>query len=159
MEEILNFVHPEDLKYFADQYCNGDSKIVSTELADYFDFREPKIKRGEFNKTRNKIYEKLGSVYGYTCMLKLLPTCLETMHLAIDHIIPLSSNILNKELRHMTAPTGHAPTQSFGSNNIKNLILACSKCNNHKKHRFLTTAQWDKVQQLKKLLKTTSQKT
>ncbi|MBK7431316.1 MAG: HNH endonuclease [Bacteroidetes bacterium] len=33
-------------------------------------------------------------------------------------------------------------TQSFGSNHIDNLVIACANCNNHKKHRILRRAKF-----------------
>jgi len=65
---------------------------------------------------------------------------------AIDHIIPLSTNKLNKELRKVKPLPGRKVlTQSFGSNHINNLILACSKCNGYKKHRLLTKDEINKI--------------
>lgn len=56
----------------------------------------------------------------------------------VDHLIPLSSNKLNKELRKQLAEKGKkVKTQSFGSNLIDNLVIACNNCNNYKKHRIL----------------------
>jgi 5-methylcytosine-specific restriction endonuclease McrA len=35
--------------------------------------------------------------------------------------------------------------QSFGSNHPNNLILACERCNNYKKHRFLSREQLKRI--------------
>jgi 5-methylcytosine-specific restriction endonuclease McrA len=60
----------------------------------------------------------------------------------LDHLIPLSSNELNKRLRALPR-VGKAKVarQSFGSNHADNLILACKRCNAFKKHRLLAPAQ------------------
>ncbi len=53
-------------------------------------------------------------------------------------MIPLSSNILNKDIHKVKAEKGKkVVAQSFGSNYKDNLLIACEKCNNHKKHRFI----------------------
>ena len=71
------------------------------------------------------------------CMLNLDCCDLES-GTAIDHLIPISSNILNKELRDLKAKKGKkVKSQSFGSNHIDNLIIACNNCNNRKKHKML----------------------
>lgn len=70
----------------------------------------------------------------------------------VDHLIPLSSNKLNKELRQLKALKGKKVlTQSFGSNNLSNLVLACKKCNSYKKHRFLSKAELKRILDLKNL--------
>lgn len=60
--------------------------------------------------------------------------------ITIDHIIPLSTNVLNKDLRRMKSEEKGKKVQSesYGSNHYDNLIIACKNCNNHKKHRLLT---------------------
>lgn len=56
----------------------------------------------------------------------------------VDHLIPLSSNKLNKELPKLPPLKGRkVSSQSLGSNNFLNLILACKQCNSRKKHRLL----------------------
>lgn len=133
----------QDLVFFSDLYTEGDRIRFEKEFIDYFDERAPQVKRAEFNKLRHKLYEELGESYGYSCMLNLLEACLDTENLAIDHLIPLSSNELNKKLRNVQSlPSKKVVTQSYGSNNIKNLAIACSKCNDFKKHRFLNSKQW-----------------
>lgn len=58
--------------------------------------------------------------------------------IVIDHLIPLSTNKLNKELRNLKPDKfKKVISQSFGSNHMDNLIIACNNCNNHKKHRIL----------------------
>jgi len=60
----------------------------------------------------------------------------------VDHLIPLATNKLNKELRNLKAEPGRkVKSQSFGSNHIDNLIIACADCNNYKKHRIIERAK------------------
>ena len=134
---IVPFENIEDLDYFETLFkMHGGVKSN----ADYFDFREPTIKRKEFNKLAKKVRDELISKYGLVCQLNLISSCTNTPD-HVDHFIPLSSNELNKKLRHMgtskvDGKVKKAPTQSFGSNHNVNFVLACAKCNNHKKHRF-----------------------
>ena len=80
--------------------------------------------------------------YGEVCQLHLVEECSLDHGLAVDHVIPLSSNKLNKELRKVPAQRGKkVPSQSFGSNDWSNLVSACGRCNGHKKHRLLEPAQ------------------
>lgn len=54
--------------------------------------------------------------------------------------MPLSSNVLNKQLRGFRANNGKkAPTQSFGSNHPTNFVLSCTRCNAFKKNKIPTT--------------------
>ena len=101
--------------------------------SDYFDFRDPALKRKEFNKIAKVTREKLIEKYGSKCQLQLLDSCTNTPD-HVDHFIPLSSNELNKKLRNMgtlkiDGKLKKAPTQSFGSNNHLNFVLACANCN------------------------------
>ena len=70
-----------------------------------FDFRIPEIKRKEFNKIRNQKLESLKAQFGIRCMLSLDVCDLES-GIAVDHLIPISSNILNKEIRRLKAEKG-----------------------------------------------------
>jgi hypothetical protein len=46
----------------------------------------------------------------------------------------------------MGAPSGKkVPSASYGSNHLNNLVLACTNCNNTKKHRFPTSAMISRV--------------
>lgn len=138
----LNFQYPEDKKFLADFLANGDEGKFDNEFKDYFDFRDPKIKRKEFNLIRNDVFKKLVSQYGKECQLQIHPDCSKINKFDIDHYIPLSTNELNKKLRNIKRTDFHkVPAQSFGSNNIKNLIIACSRCNAFKKHRILKKLQ------------------
>lgn len=136
---MIEFEHAEDQEYFENM----------------FDFRIPNIKRKEFNKIRNQRLEKLKHQHGLKCMLNLECCDLES-GTAVDHLIPISSNKLNKELRDLKAEKGKkVKTQSFGSNHIDNLIIACSNCNNRKKHRMLDR---DKMTSILKEKRTTTSK-
>ena len=102
-----------------------------------FDFRLPATKRKEFNKIRNDRLKQLISIHGLTCMLNLY-CCDLNSGTAVDHLIPISTNKLNKELRQLKAEQGRKViTQSLGSNHIDNLVISCNNCNNYKKHRIL----------------------
>jgi 5-methylcytosine-specific restriction endonuclease McrA len=141
----MKFEYFADKKYFAQLMSDGNCK----ELLKYrrlFDFRDPSIKRKEFNAKRHKIYSALLKKYGRQCLLNLNDKCTQGKNLVIDHFIPISSNELNKKLRHLKPHNGKkVQTQSFGSNNIANLILACGKCNGFKKHKIPTKEMWEKL--------------
>lgn len=136
--KILEFEYIEDYKFFVDLLSGGNKVLFNKKFKDYFDFRDSKIKRKEFNNIRNKAFKELKSKYGLKCQLKVHPDCSKVKKFDIDHFIPLSTNELNKKIRHMIRKPGHkVPAQSFGSNNIMNLLIACSRCNSYKKHRII----------------------
>ncbi|MFB0924597.1 MAG: hypothetical protein QMB65_04845 [Vicingaceae bacterium] len=135
---MIEFQFPEDQKYFEDLLLNSKAFSIS-EFRTMFDFRLPDIKRMEFNKLRNQRLKSLKEVHGVRCMLNL-DCCDMNSGVAVDHLIPISSNKLNKEIRNLKAEKGKkVKTQSFGSNHFDNLIIVCNKCNNHKKHRILSS--------------------
>lgn len=108
--------------------------------SNYFDFRDPGLKRKEFNKIAKIVREELIAKYGSKCQLQLVNGCTNTPD-HVDHLIPLSSNELNKKLRNIgtskiNSKLKKVPSQSFGSNNPVNFVLACASCNQHKKHRL-----------------------
>ena len=128
------FQNPEDKAFFDELFCDFGGY---EENKANFDFRDPKDKRSEFNQLRNQIFKKLTSIRGSRCELGIHEKCTGIAE-EVDHMIPLSSNVLNKNLRGMKAKAGKkVTTQSFGSNDPRNLILACRKCNAFKKHKFL----------------------
>jgi 5-methylcytosine-specific restriction endonuclease McrA len=136
------FQFPEDRKFFVDRLANGDEQRFEKEFTVYFDFRSPAVKRREFGRIRNKRLAELIEEFGEVCQLGGHPDCSMEKNWEVDHFIPLSSNELNKKLRHMRPANGKkVPTQSFGSNNFKNLVLACRRCNAAKKHRIF----WPKM--------------
>ena len=131
--ELMNFEFEKDEEYF--NALLASSGGVEQNL-DLFDFRDPCVKRAEFAKQRNHVFQLLEEELGNICQLQCHTDCAGTAE-HVDHLIPLSSNELNKKLRRMTGVNGKkAPTQSFGSNNRKNFALACARCNSFKKHKF-----------------------
>lgn len=131
--EKVGFEYLEDLLFFENLF---GSKIHNTGLEKLFDFSYATEKRKSFNKIRNKVFEELRSKYGETCQLGY-DCCDLSSGYAVDHRIPLSSNVLNKQLRMLKAVKGKkVETQFFGSNHRSNFLLACNSCNNHKKHRL-----------------------
>ena len=137
---MINFEHPEDREYFANLLANGDVEKLENDSSDFFDFEHPAIKREKFNKIRKKVLKELLEKYGNECQLKIHPDCSKELIFEPDHIIPLSSNELNKKLRNMARFSSEkVERQSFGSNNMKNIVLAC------KKHKFLNKDVLSKI--------------
>ena len=134
------FKYEEDKEYFVELLGDFYNEL-------FFDFRLPNIKRKEFKKNRNKFYENLKENFGEYCQLKYHNICDKTSGFAIDHLIPLSSNELNKKLRKIkSSDKKHkVVSESYGSNEICNLIIACNKCNNHKKHRIIDKKRLDRI--------------
>lgn len=126
-----NFQYPEDERFFT--FLLGKDAL----FADRFDFSEPTEKRRIFDGLKKQAMDEVAKQERTRCELQLVQDC-DSKKLVLDHIIPLSSNELNKHLRKMIAPQGKkVPTQSFGSNHQSNFLVACEKCNNFKKHRFI----------------------
>ncbi len=133
MNHSLEFEFFEDRQFFEALFRDAGPLDSWTHL---FDFTLPDQKRASFNKLRNQTFSKLMAHHGPICHLAYPDIC-TVIPEAIDHIIPLSTNILNK-LRGIEAkPRKKVQTQSIGSNHLHNFALACARCNNHKKHRFL----------------------
>lgn len=134
----MQFEYPEDREFFAQLLTSGDEKKLEEEFADYFDFRHPAIKRWEFNKTKKEALDALAQKHDGKCQLRIHPDCSKDGKFEPDHIIPLSTNELNKKLRRLTRTAKEKViAQSFGSNDLKNLTLACKRCNALKKHRII----------------------
>jgi 5-methylcytosine-specific restriction endonuclease McrA len=132
----MNFEYAEDRRFFRKLLCERGRGLSA--FAHLFDFRPPHTKRAEFNRKMRKLRAELIARHGTVCQLRLVEDCSVKYGLAVDHLIPLSSNKLNKELRQLAAKPGRkVATQSFGSNDLGNLVLACGRCNGYKKHRFL----------------------
>jgi hypothetical protein len=132
------FEHDEDRKFFCKLLSSDDSGL--NRYYELFDFRDPKQKRREFSLMRKVLLNILVETEGWVCKLGYVGICDESSGFSVDHIIPLSSNVLNKEIRKIQGVAGKkTPTQSFGSNSKKNLVISCNACNGHKKHRFLST--------------------
>jgi 5-methylcytosine-specific restriction endonuclease McrA len=125
--------------FFSDRLCGGDENL--SKYAFLFDLREPaNLKRREFSALKYKrAWDTLERQFGLVCQLQFVDGCEINDPSAIDHVIPLSSNVLNKTLRNAKPLLAgkKVPAESFGSNHISNLVLACTKCNGNKKHRFL----------------------
>lgn len=137
---MLNFEFPEDREFFANLLTGGDVNLLDN-YRDYFDFRSPVQKRKEYDMMRDELFRELVNRDGYKCGLRIHPDCTIDKDLQIDHIIPLSSNELNKQIRQLPPEKGKkVKTQSWGSNYIGNLMFACPKCNNRKKHKFMVPA-------------------
>jgi hypothetical protein len=133
-----NFEYKEDFNFFLNKLTDGDVSLFEKKYHKMFDFRDPKIKRDEFNKIRNDIFKKLVSEYGKKCQLNIHKDCSKEKVFDVDHYIPISTNELNKKLRGMKPQNGKkVPAQSFGSNDISNLRIACKRCNAFKKHKIL----------------------
>jgi len=146
----------EDKVFFANLLCWGNIKNLEKRYGQCFDFRDPAVKRREFNNIRNEVFKNLIKINGKKCQLNLSPKC-DDKNLVVDHFIPLSSNELNKKIRKiMHKKSKKIPSQSFGSNHPSNLILACSKCNSFKKHRFIK-GNSDEKRNVKKFILGTEQ--
>jgi 5-methylcytosine-specific restriction endonuclease McrA len=146
----MNFESREDAQYFENLLCESGEDLSKYESL--FDFRTPSVKRREFGRERARLCAALLIQYGQVCQLRYSDKCNIASGIVLDHLIPLSSNKLNKELRHVSAfPGRKVASQSFGSNHANNLILACCNCNNHKKHRLLTREQLKPLLRLKGL--------
>jgi 5-methylcytosine-specific restriction endonuclease McrA len=131
---MTHFEFLEDRYFFITTLCNGDTNEFDRFFLKLFDFRDPIIKRKELDV--NKVKQLL-LIDNQTCQLKISKECLGDQKLQVEHLIPVSTNKLNKSLRNLKASPGKkVPTQSFGSNHISNLVLACEKCNSLKKHRL-----------------------
>lgn len=135
-----DFTYLEDKVFFIELLAHGDEALFETKFARLFDFRDPQIKRKEFNAIRNAVYAKLIARYGPVCQLKVHPDCTKDKQFHVDHMIPLSSVILQRKLRGMkNNPDGTKPKSlSYGSNHPDNLLLACARCNSFKKHRLFS---------------------
>ena len=143
-KEILNicFKDEEEIKFFQ-ELLETDNILNYLYL---FDFRDEKIKRKEFTKQYKKIMKYLIEYYGKNCLLKTTPQCNIDDGIHIDHLIPISTNLLNKKIRNIERDFGKkAKTQSFGSNDIRNLIITCKHCNENKKNKFLTKEKYKEL--------------
>lgn len=101
-----------------------------------FDFRDPGLKRREFGAIRNGVHELLRRTESECCQLRCHRDCSATPD-EVDHLVPLKTNVLNKELRAMSGQADKkVPALSYGSNDVANLVLACKRCNAFKKHRM-----------------------
>lgn len=133
----MQFQYPEDRKFFVNFLAHGDESIFEHKFKQLFDFRDPDIKRKEFNSIRKQIYNKLLQKYGKVCQLKASSKCSFSDEFHVDHFIPLKSNELNKNIRKQKrTDSKKIPAQSFGSNHPDNFVLACKNCNRDKGYFF-----------------------
>ena len=140
---MIEFRSEQEKQYFTDLLCSDGESI--DDYSYLFDFREPIEKRVEFNKKRKKILEYLLEVEGTDCILHF-ENCDLSYGYNVDHIIPLSSNVINKHIHKIPAEKGKkVKTASYGSNDIYNFGITCKKCNNHKMHRFLTKEEMREI--------------
>lgn len=136
----LPFEYEADRQFFKQLLCKDGEELAL--YADLFDFRPAHLKRREFGRLRAQRLRDLQRVLGSVCLLYFAPDCSVRSGLTVDHLIPLSSNVLNKGLRGVrTSRTADGalrkvPSQTLGSNNPRNLILACCNCNSFKKDRL-----------------------
>lgn len=143
MTDLLD-LPPEDLEYFLKRF--GVEKEEAERIAPFFDRRPALKKRREFNAICAKAKADLLQRFGPTCMLGYAGVCDPASGWEVDHLIPLQSNVLNKQLRGMErVQPKKVPSQSYGSNEPCNLILACRRCNGHKKNLFLEKEHLDAV--------------
>ena len=134
----MKFKYPEYEQFFRNLLCEEGEDL--SEYASLFDLREPpSIKRRELTPRKYKqAWKELEEKYGRLCQLQYAEDCNISNPICIDHVIPLISNELNKKLRKSKPLIAgkKVPSESFGSNGISNLVLACGNCNSNKKHRF-----------------------
>jgi hypothetical protein len=136
---MIDGLDSEDFAFFTALLCGPRETLAS--YATLFDFRPPRVKRLEFNAARAGLLSRAIQRDGADCRLAFPGRCDLSVGCTLDHLIPLSSNVLNKR-RGMRAEVGRkVPTQSFGSNHLDNLVVACGPCNAYKKHRFLSPEQ------------------
>ena len=131
------FEFEEDREHFEQVLRDNGGVDANSHL---FDFRDPdQVKRKEFNSLRDKAFADLKETYGSTCQLSCHPDCGKVGDV-VDHLIPLSSNKLNKLIRGLKATADKkVPTQSFGSNHPDNFVLSCRRCNAFKSNKIPTT--------------------
>ena len=133
LRDLIMKIAEEDYLYLAAVFPKEYRGLVDQ----FLDPRKPEAKRRDFNKIRNYLFAYLEQADGLECQLKY-ECCDESTGFEVDHIFPLSTNVLNKRIRKLPAPEGKkVPAQAIGSNNPLNLILACKKCNGHKKHGLI----------------------
>jgi 5-methylcytosine-specific restriction endonuclease McrA len=146
----LPFQFATDGAYFSELLCQADETLAH--YATLFDFRSPATKRAEFNHIKVHLTQQFQQHYGPICQLRYTPLCDSSYGLVLDHIIPLSTNVLNKKLRALTPQAGKkVVSQTFGSNHPDNLALACVGCNSHKKHKLLKREELQSIFARKRL--------
>jgi hypothetical protein len=140
----LELPHPKYRLFFERMLCrNGETLEI---YADLFDFGPIRAKRSAFASIRTARLNELVDRFGSICMLQFAPDYNVASGLCLNHLIPLSSNKLTKELlgattfRDADGNFRKALTESFGSNAPRILVLACMNCNSFKQSKFLDCA-------------------
>lgn len=129
------FENGEDRDFFDDLFSEFGGIDRNS---DHFDFRNADEKREEFNQKRKALFDQFVLARGKNCELRTHVGCAGIAE-QVDHLIPLSTNVLNKVIRKAVPQGGKKVlSQSFGSNRSSNLVLACGRCNAFKKHRLPT---------------------
>lgn len=151
--EIMHqFEHPEDQIYFEELFLKEGKVGTIEDFMHLFDFREYSVKRNEFRRVRKERFQVLQNQYGLVCMLQM-ECCEPRSGYVLDHVIPIYTNELNKRIRRLKPEPGKkVKSQSFGSNHVDNLVLACNSCNNHKKHLLLDKEKLSEIFRLKGIL-------
>jgi 5-methylcytosine-specific restriction endonuclease McrA len=146
----MKFIYKEDEIYFKSLLQDVNEEAFTS----LFDCSSPLEKRKAFDKNKKAIFDRLNDIQSAVCLLGFKGVCDRTKGIEIDHIIPLSSNSLNKALRHMKAVEKgrKVKSESYGSNDMNNLILVCKPCNQHKKHRLLNKEVYQEIFRKKGLL-------
>ena len=129
---MITFKNQADQSFFEDLLADFGGVEANEQL---FDFNDAQAKRRLFNSRRAELAQLLVERDGNRCQLQWLPGC-DEVGTEIDHLIPLQSNLLNKAIGVIAEPGRKVPSEPFGSNDLSNLVLACSRCNGAKKHRF-----------------------
>lgn len=143
----IDFLSPEEKKWFEDLLCaEGQSLEIYSDL---FDSRSKREKKNEYKRLKEELKVKLVQQYGLNCQLAFPEKCTsitDESQIEIDHIIPLDSNTLNKKLHKIPRPfPKKVPQQSFGSNSLLNLVVACPACNGHKMNNLLSKEDYRRL--------------
>jgi 5-methylcytosine-specific restriction endonuclease McrA len=134
----LTFEYPEDERFFTGLLWRPGESIE--DYAAFFDFGDPVLKRRQYQRLRDEVLAEYTKRFGMVCHLRRRRVpCSPEAGLTIDHLIPIMSNQLNKQLRNLGHERGKkVAQQSLGSNHPVNLVLACAACNANKKNSLPT---------------------
>ncbi len=102
---MIPFEFETDHEFFAQLLCREGETL--DDYAELFDFDPPAVKRAAFAKIRGDILRQRLAEDGEVCQLRIHAQCDVATGLHIDHVIPLSTNQLNKlllGLRHQSCP-------------------------------------------------------
>lgn len=140
---MMKLKYKEDWDYFKINLDFVKDEIFNT----LFDDTDSLEKRKQYNIIKKQVYKELMDDQKGDCYLNIDGICNISSGYQIDHIIPLTTNILNKKLRNMKSEdrSKKVPSESYGSNHINNLILTCKSCNQHKKHRLLNKKEYQDI--------------